>query len=48
MNTKKCCNSSKKTSSDPTSNNYEKEIKKNTKSKTPYGENEPSPHTTYK
>ncbi|CDG01075.1 hypothetical protein [Clostridium chauvoei] len=48
MNSKGCYNSHEKSSPDPTSNNYEKEIKNKTKAKTPYGEDEPSPRTTYK
>lgn len=40
--------SHKKIKSDPTSSNYAKEINNKAHAKSPYGEDEPSTHTTYK
>ena len=40
-------NSSKSTS-DPASRNYPKEMKNKANEKSPYGEDEPSPRTTFK
>ncbi len=37
-----------KTIDNPTSPNYNEKIKNKANEKTPYGENEPSPRTTYK
>jgi len=48
MNDKDSDNSFRKTTSDPTSRNYPKEVKNKTNEKSPYGEDEPSVRTTYK
>lgn len=48
MNDKDSDNSLKKTTSDPTSRNYPKEMKNKANEKSPYGEDEPSVRTTYK
>lgn len=49
MSSKKCnsCGYSK-ASPDPTSSKYSKEINNKAHSKSPYGTDEPSTHTTYK
>ena len=39
---------SKKNSTDPTSRNYAKRMKNKGNENSPYGENEPSPRTTFK
>ena len=39
---------SKKNSTDPTSRNYAKRMKNKGNENSPYGENEPSPHTEFK
>ncbi|GAB6168039.1 hypothetical protein JCM1393_04990 [Clostridium carnis] len=41
-------NNSKNNTYDPTSPNYDKEVNNKGHEKSPYGENEPSPRTTYK
>jgi len=39
---------SKKNESDPTTRNYAKQVKNKANENSPYGENEPSPRTTFK
>jgi len=41
-------NSFKKSTSDPASRNYPKKMKNEANEKSPYGEDEPSPRTTFK
>ncbi|WP_315076634.1 hypothetical protein [uncultured Clostridium sp.] len=36
------------TNSDPASSNYAKNVNEKSHEESPYGDNEPSPHTTYK
>lgn len=48
MSNKHCCGKCKKSATDPSSPNYAEKVKNKANSKSPYGENEPSPHTTYK
>lgn len=48
METFKSCNSCKNTTSDPSSNNYGKNIKSKANEKSPDGEDESSTSTTYK
>ena len=48
MNDNNSDNSRKKSTSDPASRNYAKEVKNKENEKSPYGEDEPSAHTTYK
>ncbi|WP_291664719.1 hypothetical protein [Clostridium sp.] len=40
--------SNKKNISNPASPNYKEKIRNKSNEKTPFGENEPSPNTTYK
>ena len=48
MNNNSSDNSHKKSTSDPASRNYAKEVKNKANEKSPSGEDEPSPRTTYK
>ena len=48
MNNNSSDNSHKKSTSDPTSRNYAKEVKNKANEKSPYGEEEPSVRPTYK
>jgi len=41
-------NLSKKNTADPTTRNYAKQVKNKANENSPYGENEPSPRTTFK
>lgn len=48
MTCKNKCTACKNNSSDPTSSNYAKDVKNKANEQSPYGEDEPSTHTTYK
>lgn len=47
MNNKQYPDSSKDNISDPSSRNYAKKVKSKANEKSPYGADEPSPHTTH-
>lgn len=48
MSNKHCCKNSKANSPDPSTPCYAHEMNDKAHSKSPYGEKEPSTHTTYK